>query len=153
MSTIFVLWRWNGTRVFLLIRVDSFPSKSVNPVKAKVFECAQTYKKVAKPHISRRKVDLKNNNCNKNLQKDKKLGIPIFTTGGPSSRLEKKPTINSWKSYALCDSVLSYERNRWKFEFSTESTNYPQFDIFLYSHHLSGWYCIDTVGSSWVGHS
>ena len=38
------------------------------------------------------------------------------TTGGPSSRLEKKPTINSWKRLALCDSVLSYERNRWKFE-------------------------------------
>ena len=31
-------------------------------------------------------------------------------------RLEKKPTINSWKRHALCDSVLSYERNRWKFE-------------------------------------
>ena len=29
-------------------------------------------------------------------------------TGGSSSRLEKKPTINSWKRQALCDSVLSY---------------------------------------------
>ena len=29
---------------------------------------------------------------------------------------EKKPTINSWTRHALCDSVLSYERNRWKFE-------------------------------------
>ena len=38
------------------------------------------------------------------------------TTGGLSSRLEKKPTINSWTRHALCDSVLSYERNRWKFE-------------------------------------
>ena len=37
-------------------------------------------------------------------------------TGGPSSRLEKKPTINSWTRHALCDSVLSYVRNRWKFE-------------------------------------
>ena len=37
-------------------------------------------------------------------------------TGGPSSRLEKKPAIKSWKRHALCDSVLSYERNRWKFE-------------------------------------
>ena len=37
------------------------------------------------------------------------------TTGGPSSRLEK-PTIKSWKRHALCDSVLSYERNPWKFE-------------------------------------
>ena len=24
-------------------------------------------------------------------------------------------------------------------------TNYPQIDIFLYSHHLSDWYCIDIV--------
>ena len=30
-------------------------------------------------------------------------------TGGPSSRLEKKQIINSWKRHALCDSVLSYE--------------------------------------------
>ena len=37
-----------------------------------------------------------------------------YLTGDPSSRLEKKPTINS--IHALCDSVLSYERNRWKFE-------------------------------------
>ena len=40
----------------------------------------------------------------------------ILSTGGPSSRLEKKPMINSWTCHALCDSVLSYERNRWKFE-------------------------------------
>ena len=39
-----------------------------------------------------------------------------YTTGGPSARLEKKPTINSWERHALCDSVLSYEWNRWKFE-------------------------------------
>ena len=39
-----------------------------------------------------------------------------ITTGGPSSRLEKKPTIDSWKRHALCDSVFSYEKNRWKFE-------------------------------------
>ena len=38
------------------------------------------------------------------------------STGGPSSRLEKKPTINSWTHHALCDSVLIYGRNRWKFE-------------------------------------
>ena len=38
------------------------------------------------------------------------------TTGGLSLRLEKKPTINSWTRHALYDSVLSYERNRWKFE-------------------------------------
>ena len=30
-------------------------------------------------------------------------------------------------------------------EFSIGSTNYPQTDIFLHSHHLSGWYCNDIV--------
>ena len=44
------------------------------------------------------------------------------TTGGPSSRLEKKPTINSWKRNALWDAVLSYERNRWKFEHVTRNS-------------------------------
>ena len=39
--------------------------------------------------------------------------FPIFfyevdkSTGGLSSRLEKKQTINSWKRHALCDSILS----------------------------------------------
>ena len=33
-----------------------------------------------------------------------------WNTGGPSSRLEKKPTMNSWTR------VLSYGRNRWKIE-------------------------------------
>ena len=28
---------------------------------------------------------------------------------------------------------------------SIESTNYPQIEIFLNSHHLSVWYCIDNV--------
>ena len=31
-------------------------------------------------------------------------------------------------------------------EFIIELTNYPQIDIFLYSHHLSGWYCILLYG-------
>ena len=39
-----------------------------------------------------------------------------WVTGGPSSRLERKQTINSWKDHVLCDSVLSFERNRWEFE-------------------------------------
>ena len=39
-----------------------------------------------------------------------------WDTGGSSPRLEKKPTINSWTRHAFCDSVLSYGRNRWKFE-------------------------------------
>ena len=30
-------------------------------------------------------------------------------------------------------------------EFSIGPTNYSQFDSFHYSHHLSGWYCIDIV--------
>ena len=38
-------------------------------------------------------------------------------------RLEKKLTINSWKRHALCDSVLSYERNRWKFEHVLRNRN------------------------------
>ena len=33
-----------------------------------------------------------------------------------SFRLEKKPTTNSYTRHALCDLVLSYERDRWKFE-------------------------------------
>ena len=37
----------------------------------------------------------------------------LFMGASPSSRLEKKQTINSWKRHALCDSVLSHERNRW----------------------------------------
>ncbi|RMX42500.1 hypothetical protein pdam_00020419 [Pocillopora damicornis] len=39
-----------------------------------------------------------------------------LVTGGPSSRLEKKPTINSRTRHAFCDSVLSNEKNRRKFE-------------------------------------
>ena len=30
-------------------------------------------------------------------------------------------------------------------EFSIGSTNHPQIYRFLYSHHLSGWYCVDIV--------
>ena len=37
-------------------------------------------------------------------------------TGVPSSNLKKKQMINSWKPRALCDSVLSYDRNHWEFE-------------------------------------
>ena len=63
------------------------------------------------------------------------------TTGGPSSRVEKKPTINSWKRHALCDSVLSYERNRWKFEHVIRNSmgneiwsiyNYKYFEIWIF---------------------
>ena len=50
-------------------------------------------------------------------RKQKKLETEIYGnegvcrgTVGPSSRLEKKPTINSWNCHALCDSVLSCER-------------------------------------------
>ena len=35
----------------------------------------------------------------------------FFVPGG------KKQTINSWKRYALCDSVLCYERIVWEFEY------------------------------------
>ena len=43
-----------------------------------------------------------------------------WPTGGPSSCLEKKQTINSWKRHTLWDSVLSYERNRREFEHVNE---------------------------------
>ena len=36
--------------------------------------------------------------------------------GVPSSLLDKKQTISSWKRHMLCDSVLTYGRNRWEFE-------------------------------------
>ena len=39
-----------------------------------------------------------------------------WITGSPSSRLERKQTINSWKCHALCDMVLSYKSNRWEFQ-------------------------------------
>ena len=35
--------------------------------------------------------------------------------GVPSSRLDKKQTINLWKRHMLCDSVLIYGRNCWEF--------------------------------------
>ena len=34
----------------------------------------------------------------------------------PKLTSREKPTMNSWTRHALCDSVLSYGRNRWKFE-------------------------------------
>lgn len=37
-------------------------------------------------------------------------------TDVPSSRLEKKQKINSWKRHGLYDAVLRYARNRWEFE-------------------------------------
>ena len=36
--------------------------------------------------------------------------------GVPSWRLDKKQTINSWKRHVLCDSALTYGRNRWNIE-------------------------------------
>ena len=76
-----------------------------------------------------------------------------LTTGGQSLRLEKKLTINSWKRHALCDSVLSKERNRWKFEHdirnsmgnkikSSYNENISKYEHFThkinktYSHHV-----------------
>ena len=40
------------------------------------------------------------------------------------AHVSRKPTINSWTRHALCDSVLSYGRNRWKFQ--TKSINLLQ---------------------------
>ena len=36
--------------------------------------------------------------------------------GIPGLRLDKKQTTNSWKRHMLCDSMLTYGRNRWEFE-------------------------------------
>ena len=38
------------------------------------------------------------------------------TTGLPGSCLEKKPTINLWNCYTLCDLMWSYEKNHWEYE-------------------------------------
>ena len=54
----------------------------------------------------------------------------------PSKTLEKKPTINSWKRHALCDSVLSYERNPWKFELFVFNAYYINTWIKLYISFL-----------------
>ena len=41
--------------------------------------------------------------------------VQIYVNEGvPSWRLDKKQTINSWKRRMLCDSVLTYGRNRRK---------------------------------------
>ena len=37
------------------------------------------------------------------------MSFTDVSRGGPSSRLEKKQMVNSWKRHALCNSVLSYE--------------------------------------------
>ena len=46
----------------------------------------------------------------------------------------------------------SYNSNNVNSEnyFSIGSTNYPQIDIFLYSHHLPARYCIDIVRRNYV---
>ena len=60
-------------------------------------------------------------------------------TGSPSSRVEKKQTINSWKRHALCDSAVSYERRRiWtRYKEIVWGTKYGQFttiNISKYEH-------------------
>ena len=37
------------------------------------------------------------------------MSFTDVSRGGPSSHLEKKQTINSWKRQAFCNSMLSYE--------------------------------------------
>ena len=38
------------------------------------------------------------------------MSFTDVSRGGPSSRLEKKQTINSWKRHALCDSVVTHKK-------------------------------------------
>ena len=50
-------------------------------------------------------------------------------------RLEKKQTINSWKRHALCDAVLRYESNSWKFIVSgTKYGRFTTINISKYEH-------------------
>ena len=61
-----------------------------------------------------------------------------YGTGGSSSFLKKKPMINSWKRHKLCDLVLSYKRNCWKFEhiirnsMGNETVNILKYEHFLH---------------------
>ena len=73
----------------------------------------------------------------KNKQKKNKGILWLGYHRYPSNykRLEKKQTINSWKRHALCDAVLSYESNRWKF--IVRGTKYGRFttiNISKYEH-------------------
>ena len=49
-------------------------------------------------------------------------GIAEVITGGPSSRLEKKPTMNSWTRHALCDMDNSDSKASLKQKKSPETT-------------------------------
>ena len=61
--------------------------------------------------------------------------LRCLTTCGPSSHLEKKPTINSWKRHVLCDSVLSYERNRWKIWLICSGKYFEIWIFYTFYHH------------------
>ena len=80
------------------------------------------------------------------------------TTSSPRSRLEKKPTINSWTRHALCDSVLSYERNRWKFEHVIRNSigneiesiyNHKYFEIWTF-HETWAWAACGQTCTSFI---
>ena len=50
------------------------------------------------------------------LWKIHSLYIYIILSQAAQAHVSRKPTMNSWTRHALCDSVLSYGKNRWKFE-------------------------------------
>ena len=45
----------------------------------------------------------------------------------------------------FCNNVLKLNQKSERKNSVIGLTNYPQMDILLYSHHFSGWYCIDIV--------
>ena len=56
-----------------------------------------------------------------------------------SSRLEKKPTMNSWTRHVLCDSVLSYGGNRWKFEHVVRNSMGNEIWSIFYDKYFEIW--------------
>ena len=66
-------------------------------------------------HYYRETEEPNSNGCKLLVKKDAILDS-LDVRERSCSSLEKKPTINSWTRNALCNSMLSYERIRWKFE-------------------------------------
>ena len=76
----------------------------------------------------------------------------VLTTFWPHLRSISEQTYSSMESICLTPQIkfvilltVNHTIHILFREFSIGSTNYPQIDIFLYSCHLSGWYCIDIV--------
>ena len=63
----------------------------------------------------------------------------IHTTSVPSSRLEKKQKINSRKRHAFCNSVLTYDRNRWEFEHVIRSSTGNEIWSIYFNKYFEIW--------------